>query len=58
MKSTWWHVLASVGMGAFATVTPYIQGAIAGHPKLSVILAAAWGIFGGLLPSPVAKTGA
>lgn len=48
----WWHSIASVGLLVFTAVSPAIQGAIAGHPRLSVGLGVAWAILGHILPSP------
>lgn len=50
----WWHTLVSIGLVALTAITPVIQGAIAAHPIVSVILTGVWAILGHVLPSPLA----
>jgi hypothetical protein len=53
--SKWWHTLATIGMAAVTVAAPAVQGAIAAHGTVSIILGTIWAVLGHLLPSPVAQ---
>jgi len=51
--SKWWHTLATIGAIALTAFTPALQGILATHPTVSVILLGVWSILGHILPSPL-----
>ena len=53
--SKWWALITIAVSGAVAAIAPTVQGDVAKHPELSMILASVVAIVGHLLPSPTAK---
>lgn len=50
----WIPTLITIVLGAAAASTPQAQSYLAAHPTVSALVAAAYAILKGLLPSPVA----
>lgn len=51
--SKWWHVQISALLAASGLFSPSLQGMIAAHPIMTVVLASIWAMVGSILPSPM-----